>query len=251
MIRNESGLWTFESWCGRDAVPHAFAPADAWGGFDAHRREDRARLRDAIDPSSRLVESHQTHSPHVAVVTATTTSAELAEERWRGVDALVTRSRGVLLHAISADCPLVFFADRDAGVVGLAHSGWRGTVRGVIAATVSRLVEDLGASRERLRAGIAPAAGGCCYEVGPEVVAQFEALPIRVAETLRPSARAGHARLDLERVIVALLEREGIAAERVETARACTICGGARFHSHRRAQGRAGRMSGVIACATS
>lgn len=250
MIRNESGLWTFESWNGRHAVPHAFAPADAWGGFDAHRREDRARLRDAIDASSRLVESHQTHSPHVAVVTPTTTSAELADERLRGVDALVTRSRGVMLHAIAADCPLVFFADRDAGVVGLAHSGWRGTVRGVIAATVAR-VEELGASRDRLRAGIAPAAGGCCYEIGPEVVTQFEALPIRAADALRPSSRAGHVRLDLERVILALLEREGIAADRVEAAHACTICGGARFHSHRRAQGRAGRMSGVIACASS
>lgn len=247
MDRNEAGLWTFASWHGRDAVPHAFAPADAWGGYDAQRREDRARLRGAVAPSARLVETHQTHSAHVAVVTTSTTSLDLADPERGGIDALATRTPGVLLHAIAADCPLVYFADRAAHVVAVAHSGWRGTVRGVIGATVAQLTDGLGASRDRLRAGIAPAAAGCCYEVGPEVVREFLALPIDVTPALRPSPRAHHAHLHLERVLLALLEREGIAAERVEMASACTICGGARFHSYRRGRGHAGRMSGVIA----
>lgn len=246
MHRNDVGLWTFESPRGLRGVAHAFAPADAWGGFDARRREDRARLRDGIAPTARLVETHQTHSAHVALVTADTTSASLADERHGGIDALVTATPGVLLHAIAADCPLVFFADRDAKAVALAHSGWRGTVGDVVGATIARLVDELGARRERLVAGIAPAAGGCCYEIGPEVVERFRALPIDATAALRPSARADHALLDLEHVLVRLLEREGIGRDRVEVAGQCTICGGERFHSHRRAQGRAGRMSGVI-----
>jgi YfiH family protein len=249
VFRNDLGLWAFEARHGLGGVPHAFAPADAWGGYDAHRREDRVRLRDALAPTNRLVETHQTHSAHVAIVTDRTTSAELAAADLGGIDALVTRIPGVLLHAIAADCPLVFFADRDADAVALAHSGWRGTVGGVVASTVSTLVDGLGARRERLHAGIAPAAAGCCYEIGPEVVARFAALPVDVSTALRASERGDHAYLDLERVLIALLEREGITRDRIETAATCTICGGARFHSHRRAHGRAGRMSGVIACA--
>ena len=59
-------------------------------------------------------------------------------------DALVTRTPGLVIGILTADCAPVLFADPEAGVVGAAHAGWRGAVGGVLEATVAAM-ENLGA----------------------------------------------------------------------------------------------------------
>src|SRR5687767_15891798 len=50
-------------------------------------------------------------------------------------DGLVTDREGLLLTVVAADCALVLLADTVAGVVGACHSGWRGTVAGIVRRT--------------------------------------------------------------------------------------------------------------------
>ena len=47
-------------------------------------------------------------------------------------DAMVTRTPGVVLSILTADCQPVLFADPRARVVGAAHAGWRGALDGVL-----------------------------------------------------------------------------------------------------------------------
>lgn len=222
-------------------VPHAYADARAFGGFDASRADDRAKLLREVGGSA-LVATRQTHSANVARVRAGDVPSGAG-----GVDALVSDDPAALLHAISADCPLLFLAAPDGRAVGVAHCGWRGIARGMVHEVVTAF-DAFDVPPESLRAAISPGARGCCYEVGADVLAAFAARGLTSCDYLRSRRREDGSEstsADLESAIRALLAREGVA--QIDAAGACTICGGERFHSHRR--GGRGRMAGVIRCA--
>jgi len=88
------------------------------------------------------------------------------------VDLLVTGERRVPLAIFTADCLAIVLYDPTAQVLGLAHVGWRGTVRGATQAAV-RVVGELGARAGALRVAIAPSIGPCCYEVDEPVTTEF------------------------------------------------------------------------------
>src|SRR5262249_46236897 len=89
------------------------------------------------------------------------------------VDILTTTERGVPRAFFTADCLAIVLYDPGAGVLGLAHVGWRGTVRGTTQAAVRSVCEQ-GGIASRLRVAIAPSIGPCCYEVDEPVTAEFE-----------------------------------------------------------------------------
>src|SRR5207302_2173694 len=139
----------------------------------------------------RLVTCHQIHG------TATIT----VERPWRRADnpradAMVTAVPGIALGLLAADCAPVLFADPDARVIGAAHGGWRGALAGVMEATVAAMVR-LGASADRISAGIGPCIAQPSYEVGPEFHAGFAAADQGTARFFEPAMRPGHFRFDL------------------------------------------------------
>jgi hypothetical protein len=87
-------------------------------------------------------------------------------------DGMVTTTPGLALGILTADCQPVLFADAEAGVIGAAHAGWRGTRDGVLEATLAAM-ERLGARRAHTVAVIGPSISQSAYEVGPEFVAAF------------------------------------------------------------------------------
>ncbi len=128
---------------------------------------NRRRVAEAMGVSpDRLATVHQVHSPTVVEV-----NDPLTAERPKA-DALVTATPGIALAVLTADCQPVLFADRDAGVIGAAHAGWKGAIEGVLEATVSAM-EALGAERERIVAVIGPTISQRAYEVGPEFLDRF------------------------------------------------------------------------------
>lgn len=136
-------------------------------------------------------------------------------------DAVIVRRPGLLAGVRGADCPLLLLVDPRRRALALVHSGWRGTVAGVVPAAVEALTAMCGSRARDLLAAVGPSICSAHYEVGPEVVAAVEdALP-GVGELLRPT-REGHARLDLARAIAAQLEAAGVAADAVERLEACT-----------------------------
>lgn len=86
------------------------------------------------------------------------------------VDAMVTTTPGLALSAMAADCAPVLFADEAAGVIGAAHSGWKGALGGVLEATIEAM-RGLGA--RDIKAAIGPCISQRAYEVGPEFFEQF------------------------------------------------------------------------------
>jgi hypothetical protein len=175
----------------------------------------------------RLVTCYQVHS--TTVVTVENPWPRDAAPR---ADGLVTRSSGITLGILAADCAPVLFEDAVARVIGAAHGGWRGALGGVVEATLDRMAA-LGAKPARIRAGIGPCIAQTSYEVGPEFPQQFLAHDPASAVYFAPAFRSGHFMFDLPGYIERRLARAGVAT--IERAAHDTVAEDKYFFSYRRA----------------
>ena len=190
--------------------------------------ENRARaLQQAgLGPES-LVTAYQVHSARVAVVTHRQGESDRQE-----VDGLVSKTPGVTLGILTADCVPVLFADPQARVIGAAHAGWKGALTGVLGETVAEM-EKLGAARERIVAGVGPAIAQKSYEVGPEFPQPFVAQDPANAGFFATASRCRHFMFDLVGLVRKELEALELGA--VEVAGNDTCAEADDFFSYRRA----------------
>ncbi len=147
-------------------------------------------------------------------------------------DAVVTRTPGIVVAALAADCTPVLFADAKAKVVAAAHAGWRGAVTGILESTIVAM-EHLGANRHDIHAAIGPCIHQQNYEVGPEFQAQFlDAAPDNARFFTVPQQKA-KAHFDLPGFVA-----NQLAAARIGTithSSHCTYANPELFFSYRRA----------------
>lgn len=157
-------------------------------------------------------------------------------------DGLATVAPGHLVGIVTADCVPVLLVDRARRVAAAVHGGWRGLAAGVLESALQHLQRSFGSSPETLEAALGPAVGGCCYEVGPEVLAAFRA---RTSVVTRDawSERRGRAHLDLRLAARLLLEAAGATC--VEQLGPCTACTPA-YSSYRRDGAGAGRQLSFV-----
>ena len=160
-----------------------------------------------------------------------------------GVDAIITRERGLALTMRFADCAPILFHDPVQHAIGIAHAGWRGVAENVIAATVEALRDNFGSRSHDLWAGIGPCISADRYRVGPEVIGQVAAAcpPHTSIVRLQPD---GSTHLDLNAAITAQLQAGGV--ENIEDAHLCTASHTDEWFSHRAEHGQTGRFGVVI-----
>jgi YfiH family protein len=186
---------------------------------------NRARVAEALGVApERLVSVHQVHSAEVVTVTGPLVEKPRA-------DAMVTAVPGLALTVLTADCQPVLLADREAGVVGAAHAGWRGALAGVLEATVAAMA-GLGAEPGRIVAVIGPTISQRAYEVGPELFDAFIAEDPEYARFFA-GGRGDRMQLDLPGFGLARLRAAGVG--HAEWTRHCTYSDPALFFSYRRA----------------
>jgi hypothetical protein len=143
-------------------------------------------------------------------------------------DALLENSPGAVVAVKTADCIPILLVDERHRAVAAVHAGWRGTAAGIAGRAVEAMRERFGAEAGDLHAAIGPGIGECCYEVGPEVAAEF--------------GRAGRVHLDLAEENRRQLVEAGVTAERIYASKLCTQCLSEDFHSYRRDRDASGRL---------
>jgi len=186
---------------------------------------NRARVTKALALApGRLVTVYQTHSADVVTVDGPFDAPPPK------ADALVTATPGLGLAVLAADCQPVLFADRAAGVIGAAHAGWKGTLAGVLEATVAAM-ERLGARRGAISAVIGPAISQRAYEVGPEFREAFLAED-RGHARFFAAGSGDRMQFDLPAFGLERLRAAGVG--RASWTRHCTYSDPARFFSYRR-----------------
>lgn len=199
------------------------------GSRDDRRRvlENRERVAAHLGTTGeRLLTCHQCHSADAVIVTAPWDIGALPK-----ADALVTRTPGIALGALAADCAPVLFADPEVRVIGAAHAGWKGALGGILEATVDAMVR-LGARPGRVRAALGPCIGPAAYEVGPEFEARFLAADPGNARFFRRPEVASRPRFDLPAYVLDRLARAGL--DTVESVTRCTYENPDNLFSYRR-----------------
>ncbi|CAM5385140.1 Purine nucleoside phosphorylase OS=Sphingobium scionense OX=1404341 GN=GGQ90_003273 PE=3 SV=1 [Sphingobium scionense] len=186
---------------------------------------NRDLARDALLPGATLVTVRQVHSPDVVTVTAPIAEAERPE-----ADAMVTRTPGLILGILTADCVPVLFADREAGVIGAAHAGWKGAISGVTDRTIAAM-EMLGATRAGIACAIGPCIGRASYEVTLDFAERFERDDADNAQFFS-AGRAGHCQFDIAAYVASRLQAAGIG--RISLLDEDTYSQADRFFSYRR-----------------
>jgi polyphenol oxidase len=156
-------------------------------------------------------------------------------------DAAVTFTGKHACVVLTADCLPVFFCDRRATRVGVAHAGWRGLADGVLENTVAALA----ANPEELLVWLGPAIGARVFEVGPEVRQAFlDGHPEAAAAFVPSPYRLKHYMADLYRLARQRLASVGVT--QVFGGNLCTLSDRERFYSFRRDGAQTGRMASVI-----
>ena len=231
------------------------APGDGW---------HRVALAMGV-PAHSIVRMRQVHGTRVVSLPEGRAFPAEAPD-WNVGDIAATDDPGVALAVKVADCVPILLADVRRGTVAVVHAGWRGTAAGAARSAVGALCEQFGASPGDLVAAIGPSIGPCCYRVGQDVRAAYEAAgtqarsldawfspspavaPLHGLPGTDPSVSgAGPALfLDTWTANADQLRGAGVPASQIHVSRICTSCYRDAFHSYRVDGDRAGRMIGVI-----
>lgn len=127
-------------------------------------------------------------------------------------DALVTDKPGDAIGVLTADCaPVLFYGLKDDGtpVIGAAHAGWKGAIKGVLNSTLFKMVE-LGAAAETIKAAIGPSIAQKSYEVSEEFFVEFLKQDEANENFFIGSKKDGHYMFDLPGYCAKTLAHAGV-----------------------------------------
>ncbi len=143
-------------------------------------------------------------------------------------DGLVTDEKEILLTITMADCFPIYFFDPNKKVIGIAHAGWRGITGGTIKNTIEKMNNEFGANPENILIGIGPGIQKCHFEIGKEVLFNFEKYPEAILK------KDGKIFVELEKIIFIKLLQNGILEKNIEASGECTFCESEKYFSARR-----------------
>ena len=195
-----------------------------------------------------MVLSHQTHTVNVRVMTEADRGKGVVRPRdYQDVDGMVTNVPDLVLVTMYADCVPLFFVDPVNHAVGLAHSGWKGTVAKIGLHTVEVMKETYGTLPEHLSAVIGPSICQDCYEVSEDVIIQFrDHFESSILEKLFYQKENGKYQLNLWEANRQVLLEAGIPKEQILLPDLCTCCNPQFLFSHRASKGKRGNLGAFL-----
>ena len=194
-----------------------------------------------------MVFTHQTHTTNVRVVTEADKGCGIVKPRtYSDVDGLVTDIPGICLVTFYADCVPLYFVDPVKKVIGLSHSGWRGTVARMGKCTLEAMRREYGTKAADVYCAIGPSICQDCYEVSEDVAVQFEeAFSGHESEILLNKGN-GKYQLDLWEANEIVLLEAGVKPEHLAVTDVCTCCNPELLFSHRASHGKRGNLGAFL-----
>lgn len=211
--------------------------------------ENYRRIADAIGFDLEcIVTSDQTHTANVRVVTEADKGCGLTRARpYQDVDGMITNVPGLMLATFYADCVPLYLADPVKKAVGLSHSGWKGTVGKIGLATVRAMEREYGTDPKDLVVAVGPSICQACYEVGEDVIGEFErAFSRDLWDKLFYRKTDGKYQLDLWEANRQVFMEAGVDAAKITLPGICTCCNPQFLFSHRASKGKRGNLGAFL-----
>ena len=195
-----------------------------------------------------MVFTHQTHTTNVRVVTEADKGCGIVKPRtYSDVDGLVTDIPGICLVTFYADCVPLYFVDPVKKVIGLSHSGWRGTVGKIGKVTVETMCREFKSRPEDILAAVGPSICQDCYEVSEDVILEFQKTFSReLWKDIFYRKENGKYQLNLWEANRQILLGAGILPEHISMPNLCTCCNPEFLYSHRASQGKRGNLGAFL-----
>ncbi len=147
-------------------------------------------------------------------------------------DGILTANALLMPVLTAADCMPIFFYERECGVFGVVHSGWKGT--GIVSEAINMIKKIYKGNPRRISVALGPHIRNCCYIVDEERASYFK--KNFCEDCVSEYDGTKRYRLSLEKANLFLLEKAGILDENVVVCDDCTKCDD-RFGSFRRETG--------------
>ena len=195
-----------------------------------------------------MVASRQTHTTNIHAVTEKDCGNGIGRaSSYEDIDGLVTDVPGIALVTYYADCVPLYFVDPVHRAIGLAHSGWRGTVAKIGEVTVRRMQEEFGSDPSEIYGAVGPSICQDCYEVSEDVIEQFRAaFPQDKWDALFYGKPDGKYQLDLWEANHQIMLGAGLKEEHISMPNLCTCCNPEFLFSHRASHGRRGNLGAFL-----
>jgi len=198
--------------------------ADYVGDVDADVRRNFAEVRSMVDAQD-LAIMRAEHGRRATFATA--------DGMCDPADVIVTKTPGLALLALAADCVPIALVDPASRIVAVAHVGWRGLLAGAVDSALDAM-NVAGAHVSQITAVVGPSICGSCYEVSTDVAKEIT--------RHHPEAAVDERHVDLAKAVIERLKAQGTSVKEIA---ACTYENTALF-SHRRAGGPTGRGGMVV-----
>ncbi|HIS26847.1 MAG TPA: peptidoglycan editing factor PgeF [Candidatus Pullilachnospira intestinigallinarum] len=195
-----------------------------------------------------IVCSDQTHTVNVRRVGREDCGNGITRPRpYHDVDALITNEPQTVLATFYADCVPLYLVDPGKKAIGLAHSGWRGTVGKIGKITVEAMEREFGCRPEQLCAVIGPSICADCYEVSADVADAFKkAYAPKLWERLMYRRADGKYQLNLWEACRENFLEAGLLPEHISMPEICTCCNPDFLFSHRASKGKRGNLAAFL-----
>lgn len=219
------------------------------GDKDECVQENFRRISKAIGSEfENIVCSKQTHTANVKVVDRSYCGNGVSKENiLEDIDGLVTNDPEVCLFTSYADCVPLYFVDPVKKVIGLSHSGWRGTVGRIGSETIKVMVEEMGSEVSDILCAIGPSICQACYEVSLDVIEEFKnEFDCKYWDEIFYTNNTGKYQLDLWKVNEIILLESGISKNNIATTNLCTACNWEELFSHRISNGKRGNLGALL-----
>ena len=109
-----------------------------------------------------LISGYQTHSKNIQVI------KEIDKIYFENTDGFITNRKDVVIFTKYADCLPVYIYDPLKEVIGLVHSGWRGTLQEITLEAIKLMEKNYGTDRKNVYFAFGIGIGQENYEVGQE-----------------------------------------------------------------------------------
>lgn len=204
-------------------------------------RHNHDLMYDALNVDrTRAVTVWQVHGADVVIA-----NGPVADRRWLSqADGVITNKPDIPLVMRYADCTPLLFHDPVKGAIGIAHAGWRGTVKGMATSMVRAMQQAYESNPADLQVVIGPSISQENFQVGEEVVEAIHDYFGTLDGLMRRDPADGTAYVDLWEANALDLRRAGV--EQIEIAGICTYASYDDFFSHRAGKGKTGRFGAVM-----